>query len=626
MARASESDPGQSPRGGIVLLQGLIFGLFCLMAVRLWYLQVQMGGHFADLARENQTRQTSIIAARGVVTDREGKPLAANEPSFALGLVREDCEDVQGTLRQVSEWTGIDYQTLLDIYARGKKRSKPFEPLVLLSNLSYETLAKIETNAVFWPGLEILIRHRRIYENGQLLAHVMGYVAEANEAELEKDSSLALGDQVGKQGLELAEEQRLRGEKGLRQIEVDAYGREHDQQVLSDPRPGKDLRLSIDSDLQEVCTKALGDQAGAVVVLEPDTGKVLALVSKPSYDNNLFVLGISPSKWKELRDDPLHPIQNRVSQSVYPPGSTFKLLLAACALSEKMIKTSDIFYCSGTYTVGDHDFHCWKRSGHGPEDMHSALVHSCDIYFYQLGEKLGIDRINRFALECGFGSPTGIDLPHERSGLIPSTAWKKRRYHEGWSRGETLNAAIGQGYVQVTPLQLAKFIGALVSGKIIRPSLVLDDPVDVQRDMPLTDKDREFLLRAMVDTVQMGTAQMLKRADAVIGGKTGTAQVVKLQVADNKVTKATPYKYRDHAWIASWGKKDGKSYVVVCMVEHGGHGGETAGPVARAAYNYLFGPSPTPHRAEKPQAPANGGAPAGTPAPAPAPSATGQGE
>jgi len=604
MARSSEPDSSGQSRGNIILLQGLIFGLFALFAVRLWYLQIQMGEHFSDLARENQLRQTSIIAARGAIVDRNGKPLAANEPSFALGLVREDCEDIQGTLRRVSEWTGLDYQSLLDIYIRGKKRSKPFEPLVLISNLAYETLAKVEANAVFWPGLEILIRHRRVYENGQLLAHVMGYVAEANEEELEKDPSLALGDQVGKQGLELTEEDRLRGEKGLRQIEVDAYGREHDQQILKDPGPGQDLRLSIDSNLQAVCTQALGNQAGAVVVLEPETGKVLALVSEPSYDNNLFVLGISPTNWRELRDDPMHPIQNRVSQSVYPPGSTFKLLLAACALSEKVVKPTDKVVCTGSYKVGDHEFHCWKKSGHGPVDMREALIHSCDVYFYQLGEKLGIDRINRFALECGFGTPTGIDLPHERKGLIPSTAWKKRRYGENWTRGETINCSIGQGYVQVTPLQMAKFIGALVSGKIIRPSLVLNDPVDVQGALPLADKDREFLLRAMVDTVQGGTAQKIKRPDAVLGGKTGTAQVVKLQVADNKVTKATPYKYRDHAWIASWGKKNGKSYVVVCMVEHGGHGGETAGPVARAVYDALFGPISAPPKAAKPDAPA----------------------
>ena len=593
MANKFEPDSGQqSPRGGLILLQGLVLGLFCLFTVRLWYLQVHKGEHFSDLARENQMRQASIIAARGMILDRNGKPLAVNEPSFALGLIREDCEDVQSTLQKVSEWTGIDYQVLLDTYIRGKKRSKAFEPMVLISNLSYELLAKIEANSVSWPGLEILIRHRRYYPDGQLMAHAMGYVSEANEEELEKDSTLALGDHVGKQGLEYTLEQRLRGEKGLKQIEVDAYGREHDQQVLLEPKAGGNLSLSIDGDLQAFCAKQLEGQAGAVVVLQPDTGKVLALVSQPSYDNNLFVLGIPPKKWAELRDDPMHPIQNRVSQSVYPPGSTFKLLMAACALSEGIVKPTDTAFCSGSYRVGDHDFHCWKKGGHGTVDMHNALVHSCDVYFYQLGEKLGIDRINRYALQAGFGTPTGIDLPHERSGLIPSTAWKKRRYGENWTRGETLNCSIGQGYVQVSPLQLAKFIASLVNGgNVIRPSLILDDPVDVQSKLPLSDKDREFLLKAMADTVQAGTAQKLKRPDAVIGGKTGTAQVVKLLNADTRQkVQDMPYKYRDHAWIATWGIKDGKSYVVVCMLEHGGHGGETAGPVVKSIYDYLFGP------------------------------------
>jgi penicillin-binding protein 2 len=604
MPKTYEPDGGQQkPRGGLILLQSLILVLFCLFTLRLWYLQVHKGEHFAELARENQMRQASIIAGRGMILDRNGKTLAVNEPSFALGLIREDCEDIQGTLQKVSEWTGIDYHVLLDTYIRGKKRSKPFEPMVLISNLSYELLAKIEANAVSWPGLEILIRHKRYYPDGKLLAHVMGYVAEANEEELEKDSSLALGDHVGKQGLEYTLEQRLRGEKGLKQIEVDAYGREHDQQVILEPRSGNNLRLSIDADLQAFASKQLEGQAGAIVVLQPDTGKVLALVSQPSYDNNLFVLGIPSKTWKELRDDPMHPIQNRVAQSVYPPGSTFKVLMAACALSEGF-KTTDTASCSGSYRVGDHDFHCWKKGGHGTVDMRAALVHSCDVYFYQLGEKLGIDRINRYALQAGFGTPTGIDLPHERSGLIPSTAWKKRRYGENWTRGETLNCSIGQGYVQVSPLQLAKFIGSLLNGgKVIRPSLVLDDPVDVQSKLPLSDKDREFIVKAMADTVQAGTAQRLKRPDAILGGKTGTAQVVKLVNADvRQKVHDMPYKYRDHAWLASWGIKDGKSYVVVCMVEHGGHGGETAGPMVKAVYDYLFGPVPGQAKATKAEA------------------------
>jgi len=451
-----------------------------------------------------------------------------------------------------------------------------------------------------------MIRHKRYYPNGELMAHVLGYVSEANEEELEKDPSLALGDHVGKQGLELTLEQRLRGEKGLKQIEVDAYGREHNQQTLLEPRAGGNLSLSIDSDLQALASKQLEGKAGSIVVMDADNGKVLALVSQPTFDNNLFVLGIPSKKWKELRDDPMHPIQNRVSQSVYPPGSTFKLLMAACALSEGVVKPTDTVFCSGSYRVGDHEFHCWKKGGHGTVDLRSALVHSCDVYFYQLGEKLGIDRINRYALQAGFGAPTGIDLPHERSGLIPSTAWKKRRYGENWTRGETLNCAIGQGYVQVSPLQLAKFVGALVNGgKLITPSLVLTDPPDVESRLPLADKDREFIVQAMADTVTGGTASVIKRPDARMGGKTGTAQVVKLQVADNKVTQATPYKYRDHAWIVTYGQKNGKNYVVVCMLEHGGHGGSDAGPLVKNVYDYLFGPAPGAGKnAARPDAPA----------------------
>ncbi len=591
----SETPQQQAPRSGLILLQLLVLGLFCLFTLRLWFLQVHKGATFAELARDNQLRQVLINSTRGRIVDRNGVPLAVSEPSFALGLVREDCPDVDATLAKVSEWTGVDKATLAETYRRGKKRVKPFEPLTLITDLPYKALARVEANAMLYPGLDVVVRQKRSYPTGPLMAHVLGYVAEANEEELEKNPELSLGDSVGKQGLEYALEDALRGSKGRKQVEVDAFGRQHNEQILSPPQAGKDIRLAIDVDLQRECSKLLEGQAGAIVVMEPATGKLLAMVSEPSFDNNLFVLGVPKDKWKELRDNPRHPIQNRVTQGVYPPGSVFKLLMAAAGLSQGLIRPGDIVSCPGVYKVGNRQFHDWKRGGHGSLDLRGALVHSCDIYFYKLGDRMGIDRLHDYAVASGFGVRTGIDLPHEKAGLIPSKEWKRRRFGKAWNRGETVIASIGQGFVLTSPLQIARYVSALINGgRLMKPELVLDEPPRVDATLPLSDADRQVIVDAMVATVDQGTAKTLRRSDAVLGGKTGTAQVVKLINADaRRKTHAMPYEQRDHAWLASWGKKDGKSYVVVCLVEHGGHGGSAAGPLVRQVYDYLFGPSPS---------------------------------
>ncbi len=616
MRLESESPQQHAPRSGLVLLQAMVLGLFCLFTLRLWFLQVHRGGYFADMARENQLRQVLINSARGRIVDKNGTPLAVSEPSFALGLVREDCEDVEATLDKVAEWTGVDRATLAETYKRGKKRVKPFEPLILITDLSYEALARIEANSMLYPGLDIVIRQKRYYPTGPLMAHVLGYVAEANEEELEKNSQLALGDSVGKQGLEYTLEDRLRGSKGRKQVEVDAFGRQHNEQILEPPKAGSDIQLAIDVDLQRECAKLLEGQAGAIVVMEPATGKVRALVSEPSFDNNLFVLGVPPDKWKEIRDNPRHPIQNRAVQGVYPPGSVFKLLMAACGLTEGFIKPGDVVACPPAYRVGNREFHDWKKSGFGALDLKNALVHSCDVFFYKLGDRLGMERIHDYATASGFGVRTGVDLPHEKAGLIPSMEWKRKRFGAAWTRGETVIASVGQGYVLASPLQVARYLSALVNGgKLMKPELVETDTVQVDAALNLKDADRQFILDAMVATAERGTAKSIYRTDATMGGKTGTAQVVKLVNADvRQKASAMPYEQRDHAWLASFGKKDDKAYVVVCLVEHGGHGGEVSGPIVRKIFDHLFGPAPS--RASRSAAPA---APAAEAAPEPAP-------
>ncbi|MEG6549098.1 penicillin-binding protein 2 [Desulfocurvibacter africanus] len=596
MSVAYEPEGQQPPRHGLILLQALIMALFCAFALRLWYLQVHKGEQFAQKARENRLRQEFVYAPRGLIYDRDGVLVAVNEPAYALGLIREDVADIEKTLAQVSEWTGQDIAELRAAYRQGRKKVKPFDRIILAPNISFDLLSSIEAGSHRWPGLEIMVRPRRNYPQGPLLSQILGYVAEANDEEITRDPDLQLADTVGKQGLEYVLESQLRGRKGLRQMEVDASGRLLNERQVSQPSSGQSVTMAIDLDLQQFATEEMEKlgHAGAVVVMEPFTGQVLAMVSTPTFDNNAFASGLSTEQWAALRDDPRHPLQNKATQGVYPPGSTFKLLVALAGLHEGIIDPSETVFCGGEMKLGRRVFRCWNKHGHGRVDLKRGLVESCDVYFYEMGNRLGVDRMEAFAKASGFGSTTGIDLPHEKGGLIPSRNWKLQRFGERWQGGENLNFAIGQGYTLVSPLQLARFVSSLLNGGfLLKPLLVDSDEPVVQGRLLATAQQIKMVLDTMVATVDMdrGTARRLRRPDARMGGKTGTAQVVKLKTEDRgKKTEEIAYEFRDHAWLVSWGVKDGRAVVIVCLVEHGGHGGEAAGPVSRAIYDYLFGP------------------------------------
>lgn len=586
-----EPENYQPPRSGMLLLQCMVGILFFIFVVRFWYLQVHRGEDFARQAQENRLREERIFAPRGLITDVNGVVLADNRLAYGLTLVREDCHDIPATLAQISAWTGIPLDRLTAKYHQDRLKVKSFEPLLLITDMDFELVSRIEAELIYWPGLEIVVRSKRNYPEGPLFAHVLGYVAEANDKEMKADASLAMGDLVGKQGLELVLERHLRGNKGLYQIEVDVLGRSLGKTLLEEPRSGQEARLSLDTRLQKAAWDALDGQAGCIVVMEPDTGKLRALVTSPSYDNNLFAAGISHKDWEELRTNKRFPLQNRVIQSVYPPGSVWKLMMAAMFLEEG-IRPAESVYCSGQVKLGNQIFRCWKRGGHGSVDMTQAIVGSCDVYFYHFAEKLGVDRIERFAKASGFGAPSGIDLPHEKSGLVPSKAWKRRRFGQGWARGETLNVSIGQGFTLVTPLQVAVNVAALLNGgKLVKPQLLADASVEARGLMPAKPQTRDFVINAMRKTASVGTARVVGRKDADMGGKSGTAQVVKLKMTRDRRLKNSEmaYEQRDHAWMATWGIKDDKKYVVVVMVEHGGGGSSTAGPIAKKIYDALFG-------------------------------------
>jgi penicillin-binding protein 2 len=580
------------PTDRIALLQVLIIALFVVIALRLWYFQIHKGEYFAQKAKANITRRQPVLAPRGLIRDRNGTILADNRPAYGLALIRENCQDIEPALEQISAWTGVPLSVLEQRFDHNRSQVQAFNPLLLVPNLSFEQLAYLEARIHKWPGLTIITRPLRTYPYGPAVSHVLGYVGQANKQELRTTPRLAMGDMIGKQGVEKAFEDILHGQKGRKQQVVNAQGRTLRSQIIEPPKPGSDLDLSLDLSLQKFIWDKLGEHNGAVLVMDPNSGQILSLVSKPAYNNNLFVQGLSPEKWKNLLRDPSLPLQNRVTQACYPPGSVFKLAIASCALTSSKITPSTTFYCPGRYRLGNGVFRCWKRQGHGRLDLQEAISQSCDVYFYNLGEQLGISNISQFAREAGFGQRTGINLPNESKGLIPDKDWKLKRFGQPWQGGETVITAIGQGYVTTTPVQIARFVSALINGgHLLRPQLELNVSPEVQSMLPMEDKHRKFITQSMIHTVQSkrGTARSLRMQNATIGAKTGTAQVVRLsEEHENKDTEDIPYLLRDHAWMASFGFRDNASYVVVVLVEHGGSGSSTAGPIVKDIYEYLF--------------------------------------
>lgn len=579
----------QPPRSGIFLLYCCVGFLFVVFVLRFWYLQVLKGEDYARQAQDNRLHLERMYSNRGLIFDRHGHLLAENRPAYCIAVTADDCPDIAASLTQISQWSGVPVDALQAKYAQGRKKVPGFEPMILVADIPFETLTHIEMQMPRWPGVSILTRQRRHYPQGPLFAHILGYVAEANEKELETDSDLDLGDIVGKQGLELRLEKDLRGNKGLQELEVNARGRRLNRSVRNEPRGGANITLSLDLDIQQAAADILGEEAGSIVVMEPETGRLAALLTKPAFDNNAFAARLTHKEWEELRTNPRHPLLNRGIQSVYPPGSVWKLMMAGLVLSEG-ISPRETVNCTGQVQLGNHTFRCWRKGGHGRIDLAHSLIQSCDVYYYQMADRIGIDKLAAYAKACGFGSVTGIDLPHEQRGLVPDRAWRRAR-GETWQKGETLNVSIGQGSTLVTPIQLATFVSALLNGgKKMKPLLQADEAPEERGRLPMTDEARRFIVEAMRETVEheRGTAKRLQRPDAVMGGKTGTAQVVKIGDVRLK-SHEMAYEHRDHAWMATWGMKNGKTYVVVVMLEHGGGGSSAAGPLAVAMYKTLFG-------------------------------------
>ncbi|WP_052514962.1 penicillin-binding protein 2 [Dethiosulfatarculus sandiegensis] len=604
-ARAAES--GQSPVTKKILLAGsLLVGLaFAALIARLWYMQLLQGDHFRKLSENNRVRLVDVSPSRGLILDSKGRLLADNRPTFTLAVVPEDVPDWKLLSRRLQELVGITTEEIKKARLAAKGQP-PFKPVRIRSHLDREQLAILETFRYELAGVKVLVEYRRAYLAARETAHLVGYLGEINSKELSRypKSVYRLGDYVGRYGLESAYERVLHGKRGARQVEVDAMGRELNLLDKVDAASGHNLVLSIDLDMQKAAAKALGDETGAVVAMNPQNGEVYCLYSSPTFDQNNFIWGMTSGQWKSLANDKKHPLKNRAISGNYPPGSTYKIVTAAAGLEEGVITPETTFFCPGQIHFGRRFYKCWKKGGHGTVNLQRALSESCDVYFYRLGQKLGIDRLAKYAKAFGLGKRTNISLPHESIGLVPSTAWKKRRFGEVWHEGETLSAAIGQGFNLTTPLQLARMVSVVANGgRLVTPTLVKrmvvsgkQDPVPapkaVTTKVNIKPEHLRTIHQGLVDVVNSprGTARRVRLPGITVAGKTGTAQVVGLKFERSfGKEEDVPWKYRSHALFVCYAPAENPTIAVAVVVEHGGHGGSDAGPVAKKVMEEFFG-------------------------------------
>jgi penicillin-binding protein 2 len=567
----------------------VIVVLFLIIFIRLWQLQILQGDEYRRISESNRLRVIGIPAPRGIIFDRNGFPLVKNAPYFCVSLIPGEFDD--GDVAALSKLLDMPADEITDKI--DQEGQSPFIPVRLKEGLDFREVSYIEARRSDFPGLIIETEETREYLYGSTAAHVIGYLGKMTPSQAKDPAFRDVPPDafIGQWGVEKLFDSSLRGVAGKRIIEVDALGREIRLLQGTPPVKGRDLTLSIDIALQKETEKAFEGRAGALVALQPDTGEILGLVSEPSFDPNKFAAGISSEDWRSLSEDEKLPMLNRAIQSQYPPGSTFKIIMAIAGLEEGVINDATTVDCKGGIRFGRWHFGCWKKSGHGVTSLRRAVVESCDVFFYEVGKRLGIDRIHDYATRFGLGRPTGITLGTEKSGLIPNTKWKAEKKKEPWYLGETFVNSIGQGYVSATPLQMAVMMSAVVNGgRLYRPTLLTTDaPVLVGnagvREETL-EKVKSYLSGVVNDPG--GTGGAARSSVTTIGGKTGTAQVVALRHGSGSGAA----KFRDHAWFVAFAPVEKPEIAVSVLVEHGGHGGSAAAPVAKKAIEaYLLPPA-----------------------------------
>lgn len=578
------------------------------LIVRLIHLQVAGHQHYATLAKDNSIKIYPIVPTRGMIYDRHGNVLAENTPSYSLEIIPEKTKDknLDATLLRLQKLLNISDEKI-DLFQKQSKRQKRFASTPLLLGMTDEEIATFAVNRPFFPGVDIRQRLVRHYPYNELAAHVVGYVGRINEAELKSlpEEEYQGSTHVGKLGIESSYETDLHGKTGHAEIETNVQARPLNTLNETDAVQGANLYLTLDIDLQKTAYEALESYNGAVVAIDIKTGGVLVFTSRPSFDPNPFVAGIANDAYQALQSSESQPLYNRALRGLYPPGSTLKPFVALAGLEDEVVTSGNRFFCSGSYELQNfkHQYRCWKKTGHDWVNLNKAITESCDVYFYQLASLLNIERMHDFLQKFGFGEKTGIDLVGEKTGLLPSPEWKREQKKGGWGRGETLITAIGQGFNQVTPLQLARATATLANrGQVVTPFLVdkIASATDTRRGpeihkdiIPLKQKNINSVIDAMVNVVhdEHGTAHDLKKDfNYHIAGKTGTAQVRGIKQNAKYNEETTELKYRDHALFIAFAPANDPQIAVAVIAENGGHGGSVAAPIAaKVIKQYLKG-------------------------------------
>jgi penicillin-binding protein 2 len=595
--------------------------IFALLATAYWYVQIARGEHYYTLSENNRIRSVRTMAPRGYVLDRHGSILVDNQPGYTLYLYRREAKNLEASVDFAAAVLKVPREQVRARVQRGL-HDPEFLPITVAENLGIEDVAAIEARVPEHPEFVITVAQRRLYTLGTAAAHALGYLSEASPEQIRGvENEYRLGDWMGQKGIEGSYEKLLAGVDGQRRVVVDSHGREIAEEERVEARPGQNVFLTLDLGLQRIAESYFQDKVGSAVAMDPKTGEILALVSSPSYDPNWFTRRVTASEWAGLLGDPHNPLQNRAIQNAFSPGSVFKIFLAYGALAKGLVDPEQRVFCPGHATFYGRTFRCHKKEGHGWVKLRDAIKVSCDVYFYNLGRRLGIDRIAEISRGFGFGSPTGIDLPFEKAGLVPSEEWAREKRHARWYPSETISVAIGQGPVLVTPLQVARALSGLVSGgSLPTPHLFLasQDPkngaplryqVETRPGLPLEPSKAAIVKDGMWAVVNEpgGTAFGSRVPGLEIGGKTGTTQVIGREAVIR--AGAERKRLEDHAWFASFATVEDPQLVVVVFVENGGHGGSAAAPLARQIFARRFGKTvePEPRKDLQVDRPPSGG-------------------
>ncbi|MBE6453720.1 MAG: penicillin-binding protein 2 [Alphaproteobacteria bacterium] len=585
-----------SDKGKILILRSLFLGgiqLFLLFMIifRLYYLQVYQADKYRTLADENRISTRLLVPPRGIIYDRHMTMLAGNRQNFQALMVAEQTTDIDETLnafKKIMPLSGDEEKRI----RKDLRRNRSFVPVKIKDNLDWEQVTQILLNAPDLPGVIIDEGLSRFYPYGNIFAHVIGYVASVGENDIKDDPLLEVpGFKIGKSGIERLFEKDLRGKSGNLKVEVNAVGRVMKEIERVDGVVGNKIDLSLDLRLQQKAYELLRDESGAIVMMKVDTGEVLAFASAPAFDPNMFARGLSSEEWKELNSNEKKPLLNKAVAGLYSPGSTFKMVVGLAALESGMANKKTRSFCAGKMMLENHAFHCWKDIGHGYIDMVQALQHSCDIFFYEIAQKIGIEKIAAMARRFGLGKKTNVGIENEKSGLIPDIEWKRKRFGEPWRQGESIISGIGQGYILTTPIQLATMVSRIANGGYeIEPTFKkVDKNSKIEpKKMDLSSQHLEIVKKGMYEVVNVpGGTAFSSRFDfegKKMAGKTGTTQVRRISMKERQsgVLKQEdlPWKYRNHALFVGYAPHDNPKYGIAVLVEHGGSGSAVAAPMA----------------------------------------------